>query len=383
MAASARGSTARCPEHVARGAPLAPLLRPRGRRRAAAVRVAGAGAPVVLVQDGQLVASPPASPQELLAQQRAWSYTTALAPGGDGCRVVDWPLHLRRLARNVELLGEQRPPAYAPFLAWLREQPPGTSAAGAIDRLVRGQVAAALRQLAAQPPEQGLAEEARAMVAVVLTDPQPPQPPQSPPLSVLVWAKRLPPAGAAPRPARVLVAGAPRPLAGAKHCDWVVARAPLEAAKAQAGADEVLLADGRGALLEGLVNNWFVVADAAALGAQDSQPGAARAGGGVAGLVLLTAAEGDAALPGVAQQRVLQAAAAVGLAVERRPPLAAEAHAWREAFLTNAVRGIQPVGHVQLAPGRAWEPPPGSGAVTALLQRALAEAQEVADLGDA
>lgn len=181
---------------------------------------------------------------------------------------------------------------------------------------------------------------------------------------------------------QVLVAGDPRPAAQAKHCDWVVDRQPLEQLKQQAGVDELLLSDSKGGLLEGLVSNFFVVADAAQTAACAPQPAAActellkstePAGGAndqqhnqqqqqqeaqqvkpsytptqqqqqkhegqLAGLVLLTAgpSSGDAALLGVTQQRVLQACRHLQLPVVLQPPRgdSTATGAWREAFLTN------------------------------------------------
>jgi hypothetical protein len=181
---------------------------------------------------------------------------------------------------------------------------------------------------------------------------------------------------------QVLVAGDPRPAAQAKHCDWVVDRQPLEQLKQQAGVDELLLSDSRGGLLEGLVSNFFVVADAAQLAACAPHPGSAESGASaieeegqqqqqqqqelqqvspsdrhnqqqnqqqeqgqqkeaqaLAGLVLLTAgpSSGDAALLGVTQQRVLQACKRLQLPVVLQPPRgdSRAAGAWREAFLTN------------------------------------------------
>lgn len=153
----------------------------------------------------------------------------------------------------------------------------------------------------------------------------------------------------------MLVAGAPRDLAQAKHCDWVVARQPLEQLRQQAGVDEVLLSDSSGALLEGLVTSWYVIADKAALQAFSGSDAAAAvdgvspdgqvvrpssssdsAGSGVTDvLVLLTAGSGHAALLGISQQRVLQACHCIGLEVAGQPPQLAHHPAWREAFISN------------------------------------------------
>jgi branched-subunit amino acid aminotransferase/4-amino-4-deoxychorismate lyase len=156
---------------------------------------------------------------------------------------------------------------------------------------------------------------------------------------------------------QVLVAGSPREVAHAKHCEWVQQRQPLEQLRQQAGADEVLLPDSSGALLEGLVSNFFVIANEAELGLlqdQDAAAAAAAAGSGdgegaggtdppssssscksTAEFVLLTAGVKDAALPGVCQARVLQACEQLGLKVLQHPARMEQRHAWREAFLTN------------------------------------------------
>ena len=59
-------------------------------------------------------------------------------------------------------------------------------------------------------------------------------------------------------PVAVAVLGPPRQLPEAKDSAWVTTRAPLERAKPP-GVSEALLATARGALVEGLVTNLFVV----------------------------------------------------------------------------------------------------------------------------
>jgi branched-subunit amino acid aminotransferase/4-amino-4-deoxychorismate lyase len=144
-------------------------------------------------------------------------------------------------------------------------------------------------------------------------------------------------------------------VAQAKHCKWALQRQPLEQLKQQAGVDEVLLSDSSGALLEGLVSNFFVIADEAALQQVPSQTSAAAgvaeasqcesrseagstsssSNSSTAGLVLLTAGPAHAALPGIAQARVLQACQQLQLKVLQQPARPEQQHAWREAFLTN------------------------------------------------
>jgi hypothetical protein len=170
----------------------------------------------------------------------------------------------------------------------------------------------------------------------------------------------------------------------------VLQRRALEAFR-PADAAEVVLVDGSGGLLEGLVSNFFVVAGVWGHAGDDTgrgargQVGGARArrqsaaqanslirgttlkrccrparsgaevpaltsssggsggGGGapgpppwLAGYELQTAAGGaQAVLPGIMQRRVLQAAAELGLHVREAPPRGEERGAWREAFIAN------------------------------------------------
>lgn len=186
---------------------------------------------------------------------------------------------------------------------------------------------------------------------------------------------------------QLLVAGDPRPVAQAKHCDWVVARQALEQLKQQAGVDEVVLSDSNGALLECLASNFYVIADPAQLPPSvDQHQAAAQAGqnqasavaaqgsavvdagsdsahhnerqhqeqqphagqqqqgqqgdgcvgvGGGQGWVLLTTGPGADALWGITQQRVMQACEQLRLPVKLQPARLDSAPAWREVFMTN------------------------------------------------
>lgn len=166
---------------------------------------------------------------------------------------------------------------------------------------------------------------------------------------------------------QVLVAGDPRPAAQAKHADWVVARQPLQQLQQEQGVDEVVLSDSSGALLEGLVSNFYVIADAEQLAAcgqpltaadvysgsglqlqnhpmqqprqqqadypQQQQP--EEDGRQLTGLVLLTTGPSADALLGVTQQRVLQACQQLQLPVVLQPAMSYTAAAWRGFFLSN------------------------------------------------
>jgi branched-subunit amino acid aminotransferase/4-amino-4-deoxychorismate lyase len=146
------------------------------------------------------------------------------------------------------------------------------------------------------------------------------------------------------------VAGPARDWAHAKHCQWVVDRRALETLKGP-GVEEVLLTSPQGRLLEGLASNFFVVI-ARDVSCEGTAIDSAAAGDSVSGLALCTSGPGDAALAGVVQRRVVQAANALGLAVEVTAPRVEERHSWREGFLTNWwVRGWGPTS--DMAPAAA------------------------------
>jgi branched-subunit amino acid aminotransferase/4-amino-4-deoxychorismate lyase len=120
-----------------------------------------------------------------------------------------------------------------------------------------------------------------------------------------------------------------------------------------------LLTGAGGVLLEGLVTNLFIV--------QRGGSGRGGADDGPAALTLRTAAPSDGALDGVLRRVVLYLAAAQpGLVtIDERPPDPAERAAWSEAFLTNAVRGVQPVTAVVGGPGGEGGGGGGGGAEAA------------------
>ncbi|KAI8469616.1 MAG: hypothetical protein J3K34DRAFT_521983 [Monoraphidium minutum] len=423
---------------------------------AAAGPAAGPRSATRIKPDGARADAPP-TPGAVLAQRSGGAYTTALVLGAS--QIVDWDLHLERLAGNLECLNRERGGCFEPFLAWCRGQ--GAAPQEAVRRLVEPQVAAALGLMAApdarggqgqgqqqreqqqqqrrqqqqEPEQQGEPGSAggNLMLVVALTEEPPPPPPPPPdgptgattgggggaatssgeagpgsggggsssrapavagtraPLSVAVYVKRMEPAAAAELDTAVMVMarGAPRQWAHAKHCAWVLQRRPLEAARPP-GAAEVILVDGDGGLVEGLVTNFYVIAEVGPSsgggggGADDGTPGAAP---DLTRLELQTATgPRQAALPGTAQRRVLEAAAALGIRVRADAPRARDKGAWREAFISNSIKGLQAVGTVAYwpdGPVPEWELQlPGSrgggaGAVTRLLREKVAQLQRV------
>ncbi|KAG2501857.1 hypothetical protein HYH03_000355 [Edaphochlamys debaryana] len=239
---------------------------------------------------------------------------------------------------------------------------------------------------------------------------------------VAVYVKDVRPPPYGPEHAvQAAVLGRPRSLAGAKASSWVEERRAYEQAKPPAAA-EVLLADAQGRLLEGLTTNFFALCPPdpatgrpatvhtyrrlprprsprpvvpAAPGPTAASPpalvGAVQAAGEAAeaaeeaGGLEMEEEEGgeeggkeEEALPGVVQARVLEAAAALGMAVVAEAPRAGEREGWSEAFITNCIKRIQPLSRVFCPRGNAWgvEPwdrplPHPAGALTTALRERL------------
>mmetsp|Transcript_35331 Transcript_35331/g.100021 ORF Transcript_35331/g.100021 Transcript_35331/m.100021 type:complete len:139 (+) Transcript_35331:365-781(+) len=126
--------------------------------------------------------------------------------------------------------------------------------------------------------------------------------------------------------------------------------------------DELLLSTPDGELLEGLITNVFVVA------------------GQGEGWEVLTAPPGTV-LPGIVMQRLEQACQGIdGVALIRRAPKLSDSSLWQEAFLTNSIRGIQPIGSILTDGTHCTERivlPSGHGPVTQKLQAALRDLQTV------
>lgn len=219
-------------------------------------------------------------------------------------------------------------------------------------------------------------------------------------------------------PATAVVMGPPRKVAIAKDSGWVAARRRLEALRPP-GATELLLASRDGRLLEGMVTNLFVVLDSAAAAAAEAEAGAGASAGPVANtaawadtrpadavgyaaagaaahgaaggaasssgssdaLEIWTAGLGEGVAWGTMRARVLCACATLGLRVRERGPGVAARRAWREAFLTNSLRGIQPLGRIDCDERNHWglspwslELSPVPGPVTAAIAAAVVDA---------
>lgn len=253
-----------------------------------------------LSQDGELLASPPCSPGELLLRLPLGAYTAARTRGRSF--VVAWPTHRHRILSSLALLR-------------------GGDAAACDEAEVLARVACSARcALRAAPPGDALLlllhVAVDTLVATVQCTPLPP------------WPAALPP----PRPVLALAPPRPPPFA-AKSSVWASQRGPLQAARPPDCCEVVTLSfhSGAGAdvppcLIEGVLTSFFV---------------ATRCG------ELHTASVEDGALPGVARGVVLAAAERGGCAVRAAAPAFADRAAWAEAFIVNAIRGVTPVSAIR------------------------------------
>lgn len=122
-----------------------------------------------------------------------------------------------------------------------------------------------------------------------------------------------------------------RELPDVKAVSYLAATVAREQARAE-GADEALLTDGKGRVLEGSSSNVFAVLDG----------------------VLVTPPPSAGLLAGVTRGVVLEVAAAAGIPVEERPLSTGELAGADEAFLTATTREVMPlvrVGDVPVGDG--------------------------------
>ena len=128
------------------------------------------------------------------------------------------------------------------------------------------------------------------------------------------------------------------------------------------GAGDGICCSPDGHLLETFISNLFIVQQQ-----PDGQP------------VVRTAGEGI--LPGIMRSQVLQVCAELQLPCQLQAPLCTERSQWREAFVTNAVRGVRPVDTIHcmlnkdlsLTPWQLDLPGGAPGAITLLIMRRLEE----------
>jgi branched-chain amino acid aminotransferase len=165
--------------------------------------------------------------------------------------------------------------------------------------------------------------------------------------TVLVVAEPAPPP---PDPARLTVASLRidegRPLAFAKHANYLASLLALSEARGVSCHDALLL-NRAGHVAEAATSNVFVVRSGA----------------------LLTPPLADGPLPGVTREAILECAAAAGVPAEGRSLTLEAMQQADEVFLTNSVIGARPV----TALIDRWEATQVPGPVTGLLARCYAQ----------
>lgn len=295
------------------------------------------------------------------------AYTAALVR--DGRFVREWPLHVQRLSlslaslhphlpapgysahlqvRGLSLGGDPRHLCQSPRLSPRRscvsdgrppppadlfsctqrvapEAPDGEAALDLLEGSLRGPIGACLSAY-----RSGAAEVPSLSMLVVALEP----PPRESSSAFEVHAHVAPAPARHPRREACLL-GAPRAVPVAKDSSWILARRGLEAQRP--GDAEVLLSNADGGILEGLTTNFFVVERGAA-----------------AVLTLRTAAPSQGVAWGTGRERVLRAARSLGWRVVEDAPLGADANAWVEAFVGNAVDPVQPLERVWCSEDNIW-----------------------------
>lgn len=151
-----------------------------------------------------------------------------------------------------------------------------------------------------------------------------------------------------------IVSCPPRDIPIGKDSNWVKQRQKWEQNKPQ-GAVDILLCREDGSLLEGMVTNLFIIRSN--LGSMAT--GLANSSGTEQNKTALqTAGTEDGVVWGTIRALVIHASRDLGLEVIETPPCPSESKAWSEGFLTNALRGIQPLRAINRKEDNFWNLPP-------------------------
>ena len=343
--------------------------------------MAGAsGAPssgAVVVVDG---VDAPASPSEAVpATAAAWleewaplGAYTATRTTGQNARLSRWDAHAKRLRGMLSALREHDPASFA-----------SAPALPATDEAMRALVAPTVeRALARRRAMTAKGESPRESMVVVAVSPT----------ARGAWrvgahacafdaAAKLPPATC------VVVPHSKRAWPSVKDTAWPSLRRALvertlafetSSPSPTEPLDEILLSDADGdALTEGGVTNFFVVVE------ETKRRDSSAAGARTPANVFVQTAPVSECLAGVGRAAAFAACAAIGVRVVEKTPRLSENSAeagsvWKEAFLTNAVRGVRGVrairspffGNENDAKTRAvsFDPGPDANAVTTRLE---------------
>jgi branched-subunit amino acid aminotransferase/4-amino-4-deoxychorismate lyase len=137
------------------------------------------------------------------------------------------------------------------------------------------------------------------------------------------------------------ILGPPRDIPIAKDTNWVSDREYLESMRPD-GACECLLSTQEGCVLEGMITNFYVIRKMHRLNSEEFE------------FVLQTASVEEGVVWGTLRWRVLQACQCLGIRVIEQAPSMHERHTWKEAFLTNSLRGVQPLTKIVCDARSVW-----------------------------
>eukprot|EP00249_Psilotum_nudum_P001812 c14510_g1_i1 orf=504-1262(-) len=151
--------------------------------------------------------------------------------------------------------------------------------------------------------------------------------------------------GTIPASAHVAIMGPGRSFPNAKSSQWVSCRQALEQVRPP-DVTEILLSNDGNALLEGTITNLFVVCSSESDLKGKGYNGEIDMEMPWKGLEIHTAPLGGV-LPGVIRQIILEICDEQGIPLREIEPLWSNYNLWKEAFLTNSVRLLQPVESIQ------------------------------------
>ncbi|KAG6554947.1 hypothetical protein Mapa_003531 [Marchantia paleacea] len=291
----------------------------------------------VLVHGGVALTTDPGPAAAFLRASTPGAYTTTRTLDGASSLLL-WDRHMARLSESLGLLHEASPHLYP----HLRE---------GIDfkRLVEPSIAESL----AKSIELRRSEE-EINLTVLLCGSEREQSQDSSGCEVFVHASNY---RAVNRDeilpgARVAVMGPGRELARAKYSLWASTRQVLENVK-PSNTNEIILSNDGDALLEGTLTNFFVVKvrDSKTSNEENHQKAAEsddQSRFQLTDYEVLTAPLSDGVLPGVMRNLVIEVCREAGIRVRESSPSWSSHLTWREAFLTNGLRILQPVTSIQM-----------------------------------
>jgi branched-subunit amino acid aminotransferase/4-amino-4-deoxychorismate lyase len=312
------------------------------RERARAMAGAPSGGAVLVVDGVDVPASSSAAvPATAAAWLEAWAprgVYTATRTTGHHARLSRWDEHAKRLRGMLSALREHDPASFA-----------SAPALPATDEAMRALVAPTVeRALARRRAMTAKGESPRESMVVVAVSPT-----ARGAWRVGAHACAFDAAATLPPATCVVVPRSKRAWPSVKDTAWPSLRRALvqrtlafetSSPSPTEPLDEILLSDADGdALTEGGVTNFFVVVEET-----KRASGSSAAGARTPANVFVQTAPVSECLAGVGRAAAFAACAAIGVRVVEKTPRLSENSAeagsvWKEAFLTNAVRGVRGV----------------------------------------